>query len=71
MKYIHVKGLELQNRNMLKAPNFKLRALLAGEAVDLTKEEAEDILVTCSIKPAFEKKENKKKTNKKLILEEE
>ena len=36
----------------------------------LRKEEAEDILATCSIKPAFEKKENKKKKNK-LVLEEE
>jgi hypothetical protein len=72
MKYVHVKGLELQNRNQLVAPNWKIRKLILGEEVDLKKEEADDILACCLIKPAKEeKKKPKKQEEKKLIVSKE
>lgn len=71
MKFKHVKGLELQNRNMLMAPNFKLRALLAGKEVDLNKEEAEDLKRCCIIQPVQEQVKKKKVKKEKLILLEE
>ena len=37
MKYVHVKGLDLQNRNQLVEPNWKIRKLIHGEEVDLKK----------------------------------
>jgi len=70
MKYKHVKGLELQNRNMLVAPNYKLRAMLAGKDVDLNKEEAEDLMRCCIIQPVGQVKKKMKK-EKLILLEEE
>jgi hypothetical protein len=69
MKYVHVKGLDLQDRNQLVAPNWKIRKLILGEEVDLKKEEADDILAGCLTKE--DKKKPKKQEEKKLIVSKE
>jgi len=42
MKYKHVKGLQLQKPAYLKLSNLKIRQLLAGEEVQLNKENVEE-----------------------------
>lgn len=64
-KYIHVKGLERQQlRNYPRALQVKIRELLKGKAVSLSKEDSE-------VLDQFVKKENnlENKQPKKLIKE--
>ena len=42
MKYKHIKGLQLQKPSYLNTPNQKIRELLAGEEVELEKENLEE-----------------------------
>ena len=42
MKYIHKKGLQLQQPTYLNTPNRKIRELLDGKEVELEKENLEE-----------------------------
>ena len=63
MKYKHIKGLQLQKPSYLSTPNQKIRQLLAGEEVELEKENLEEFeSLGVQVQPI--KKEPKKKVKK-------
>ena len=63
MKYKHIKGLQLQKPSYLNTPNQKIRELLAGEEVELEKENLEEFeSLGVQVQPI--KKEPKKKVKK-------
>jgi len=64
MKYKHIKGLQLQKPSYLNTPNQKIRELLAGEEVELEKENLEEFeSLGVQVQPV--KKEKPKKKVKK------
>ena len=64
MKYKHIKGLQLQKASYLNTPNQKIRELLAGEEVELQKENFEEFeSLGVQVQPV--KKEKPKKKVKK------
>lgn len=61
MKYKHVKGLQLQKPAYLQTPNQKIRELLEGKEVELSKENvAEFESLGVQVKPVEEKPKKKK-----------
>ena len=63
MKYKHIKGLQLQKPSYLSTPNQKIRQLLAGEEVELEKENLEEFeSLGVQVQPI--RKEPKKKVKK-------
>ena len=66
MKYIHVKGLQLQKPSYMQTPNQKIRELLDGKEVELNEDNlAEFKSLGVQIKPVEKKTKKKPKKEEK------